>query len=295
MTRKSETTLVDLFKLFFAIMVVAIHTHAFADFNAEQFMGTYITKFAVPYLFVASGWFLGNKMTRVNTREEYKSAGRSYYIKLLKIYAIWSLVQFPLQIVVDKWQETWTSISDILMYRLHFWAVSSPSGGLWYIQAAILLTIILCISNKRAFHWGVFTVSFILFCCSMLLGIQNIHSNIINGYNRIFLTTNNFALRGVYFVLGFCLSEYSELIERISLKWKIGCLFVAEGLYVLLAANQKSVALLIQLVVAVALFIVTLSAKANYSLELSKYFRKTSNIIYFTHIPVKFAVQLIFP
>ena len=296
--QKSEPSLVDLFKLFFAIMVVAIHTHALADFNAEWFMGTYITNFAVPYFFVASGWFLGEKMTRVNTREEYKKAGRTYYKRLLKLYAIWSLVQFPLQIVVDKWQGTEKNIGDIILHRLHLWAVSSPGGGLWYVQATIILTIILCISNKRSYRWGVFTVTFVLFVFSMLLGKNDINSSVIQAivewYNRVFLTINNFALRGVYFVFGFCLSEYSERIKIINLRWKIICLIISEGLFIFFAAKQNQVALLLQLAVAMSLFIVTLSVKANYSLVVSKTFRKMSTIIYFTHIPVKYAVQFAF-
>lgn len=298
MTKKSDTTLVDLFKLFFAIMVVATHTHALADFNAEWFMGTYISKFAVPYFFVASGWFLGRKMIQTSSQEDYKKNGRAYYIRLLKVYAIWAPVQFLLQIIADKWQGAGKNLNDIILYRLHLWAVSSPGGGLWYIQAVIILTMILCISNKRTYRWCVFAASLMLFVCSMWLGAENANSPVIqilaNGYNRIFLTTKNFAVRGVYYVFGLCLSEYCELFEGINLKWKMICLMIAEGLYIFLAANQNPVALLLQLPVAMTLFIVTLSAKANYSPEVSMNFRKTSAIIYFTHIPVKYAVQFAF-
>ena len=58
---EQKVSIVGIFKIFFAIMVVAIHTHAGAEFGAEGLLFTYIFEFTVLYSFIANGYLLVKK------------------------------------------------------------------------------------------------------------------------------------------------------------------------------------------------------------------------------------------
>lgn len=129
MVKDYKNNAIDLFKLFFAIMVVAIHTHAFADFGLEQFVDLNISGYAVPFFFIASGYFLRKKIMKSHGIQEYRVVLTKWIIKLGRLYFTWALVQFPLQIIVDIFNHE-GGIREIVMYRIHYWIVSSPGGAM---------------------------------------------------------------------------------------------------------------------------------------------------------------------
>ena len=55
---------IDVFRLVCAIMIVSIHTQPLSDINsfAGYFASGIITRFAVPYFFVVSGYFYYDKL-----------------------------------------------------------------------------------------------------------------------------------------------------------------------------------------------------------------------------------------
>lgn len=284
--KDSSTTAVDFFKFFFSIMVVAIHTHAFLDFGAEKFVTNHISGFSVPFFFIASGYFLGKKMLNAKTVGEYRNYGFKYFKRLMRPYFIWAFIQFFVQIFVDFYKSDFKNITGIIINKFHYWIVSSPGGGLWYVQASLILVLILCITNSKKFRIAVSVVLFTAF----LIPSTTIWLNISELYDKIFITTNNFVFSGIYFVLGFQLSRF-HIIEKLNIKLFLGIFIVFYFLFFI--KIDDTLTKILGLVVSLIIFELSLKLHMPYSIQLSVVLRRISTIIYFTHMPVKFFFQLV--
>lgn len=87
---------VDLFKLFCAILVTVSHTHAFKGFGAPIYYGSIvISRVAVPYFFVASGFLLFRKISGSDSGSDRIF---SYLRKIGKFYIIWTLIYSPFMV-----------------------------------------------------------------------------------------------------------------------------------------------------------------------------------------------------
>ena len=87
--------MIDVMKIFMVIMVIALHANPLSDYS---FWGNYmitqcLTRVAVPFFFIAAGFFLFRKMTLESLDG---AAVRSYVICILRLYCIWCLIYLPL-------------------------------------------------------------------------------------------------------------------------------------------------------------------------------------------------------
>ena len=80
---------IDLAKFIFAFIIIGIHTSVFADYDLLDKLFAFITRFAVPFFFTASGFLYFQKPV---TRTRWL-----HYIKRIGIlYIIFSLLYFPI-------------------------------------------------------------------------------------------------------------------------------------------------------------------------------------------------------
>ena len=145
MDEKVKTSCVDIGKLLFAYCVVAIHTLPFTEFSNGTIYDVLFKNLfciAVPYFFVSSGFFLGKKLNQAELLSEQRNIIVSYFKRLAIPYILWGSIYFVIQIASDVIKDK-KPFLDSFLYYLHSLIMSSPGGGLWYVQTILLLLIIL--------------------------------------------------------------------------------------------------------------------------------------------------------
>ena len=303
-TNKSINTTVDIFKFIAAICVVAIHTNAFKDVNigVYNYLSYCVFTFAVPFFFISSGFFLGKKIQKVNylNISRFRDILKAYFKRLAYPYIIWGTWYFLISIVIDIISDNAT-ILQAVEYRLHVWLVSSPGGGLWYVQAVLLLLMLLYLSGKEKYIPYFVAIFFLLSCIPDFLPLFkncDIIRNMINIYNDIFITELNFVWWGIYFLLGllFGYLKYNPFIIGVVKKniFPILILFYIIHVSVFIIIGDGLLLHILKIIVSVLLFMFAISRRNNFDESKSLHIRKMSTIIYFTHFSVIYAIQSIF-
>ena len=297
MSNSKAANCIDIAKLFFAYCVVAIHTQAFMQGDAV-FVANYITGFAVPFFMVCSGFFLGAKISCCSSLETYRKILRQYCQRLLHPYFVWGILYFVLSIASDVVMDKQEVVSS-LIYHVHYWLVSSPGGGLWYVQTLIILCCLLMLTNKSWYHKLLTCVliagNFVYLLMSEGRITSEWFAKLHEGYYSMFLTNCNALVSGAPFLLGFLLAKNWK--QKKPLYMGIGA-FTIWGIYVLINITNwygKSILMsIIEMFFVVVLFCFLLSTKASYSHQFSIVMRKMSTIIYFTHFSAIYAVKVLF-
>lgn len=213
---KKEYFAIDCLKFIASYMVLAIHFMIFADVNKELDYWTtqILCRLAVPFFFVASGYFVANKM------QDSKKLG-AYLKRIFLTYLVYSLVYLPL--MIEKYQKlgyTWEmGIADFL----YAFFVSGTYFHLWYFVAIIVASVILYVlinyvklDDKR-----------LLFVTGVLYAIGtlgNAYRNIwiyvpvidklFSAYESVLGTTRNGIFMGPFLLaLGYLLRKHSDKIE----------------------------------------------------------------------------------
>lgn len=132
---------IDIAKLIMAILTVGIHTEPFG-FNMWLDYGFgLITRFCVPFFFVASSYFFWIKDRKM-----------ALYIKrMLSLYIIWSLIYFPFDFLILKEMP----VRKIL--ERYFWEGNGHS--LWYLWGSVVGFLIVFLLMKVMDSRKVFLVS----------------------------------------------------------------------------------------------------------------------------------------
>lgn len=151
-SRGSNYNAVDICKWVMAIFVVMLHAHPFADISADwdYYTSGVLTRLAVPYFFVASGFLLFSKMP---VGEISRDKIRRYCMRLGKLLIVWTVVYLPIAVY-----EVWHSTGHIHKFLLI--ARSTVFNGaviyhLWYLYASIVavLTIYFLFSKGFKLRW----------------------------------------------------------------------------------------------------------------------------------------------
>lgn len=166
---------------------------------------------------------------------------------------------------------------------------------MWYVQAILILTLILMISNKKAYRYILLILLFIVFI------IRNVQYNtFFDGLNiifdDIFRGDLNFLSKGIYFISGFCLYDMYSFWQLNSKNKRIliGALALGYFFEVLNIRYDFMLASILHLLMAIGLFIICYNTHSCLDGNKLLEFRKESTVIYFTHVIVKYCVQFIF-
>ena len=301
---KKINATIDIFKFIAAICVVAIHTNAFKDVNEciYNFLSHCVFTFAVPFFFISSGFFLGKKVRKTSSESDYRTVLKTYFLRLFYPYIIWGTWYFFISIVINVISNN-TSILNAIGYQLHVWFVSSPGGGLWYIQSILFLLIILYLDGSKTHIPYVAAVFFILSCVPDSLLLLSEHDSFVNNvtklYNEIFITELNFAWWGLYFLLGlfFGYSGFKLGMVSVIKKYKTHLLVLFYVIYASVYVVYGDILLLhiLKIIVSVLLFSFTIiNTELHISESKSVFIRKMSTVIYFSHFSFIYAVQVVF-
>lgn len=288
---------IDIFKLIMAIFVVAIHTHPFESIHNPVFLQIYniVISTAVPYFFIASGYFLFLKIDKDWSLNDKLTRIRNYIVKIIRLYLVWTIIYIPLTLFEYINNDKGVLFDSILFLRgLFLLGEHYYSWPLWYLLSLIysLILIFILIKMKKNLKF-IFITSIIVYLFSIFLNIilkegsQPIcTSSIIRilyvgiGSGRLF-SGMFFITIGIFFAYFKIHLSYYRLIP-----------FAIVGLLAQIL-NIKNITDLAIIPIAILLF--QTSLKTNYSnVKLGYVCRRISNVMYFSHMIVFFLYTLIF-
>lgn len=253
-------------KLFMAYVVVTIHT---TDWSL---LG--LTETAVPYFFIASGYFLFKKMG--GTREEDLTVLSRWIDKVLKLYLIWTVIYLPFTVVGYFRSDLELTTYILAFFRnLVFSGENYLSWPLWYLLALLWDGAIIYLMRRLKLPVGsMFLIGLLLFISGQLFNIHRIPY-----YTKLFLTTRNGIFIGlVYVTAGGVLADWvnNHSLQK-AFPWVIGAL-VASFL-----AYQYSSLFLLPLTI--GLFIISLAINPSFLKDnIARLLGSTSKTVYLTHM-----------
>lgn len=281
--------LVDALKFIFALFVVTIHCDSLAGVNADvkYYVTQSVLRLAVPFFFVASGFFLGRKINQnfVAIDSTYKN-----YIKRLLIpLAFFTLVNIVLEsIKMFPYASGPMIFREILKHVLFY-----PWGALWFVQACIIGALLLYPFVKREkIHLAIF-VSAVLYLWALLC---NNYFFVVQGtafepyiqvYMNLCISARNGLFVGfVYLAIGFYIAKKQMNISNLLV---IGA-FVLYLLEIILLKNKAflddSALYVSQLIVVPIIFVKSLNMTLKISNQFSLMLRNFSVGIYLLHRPI---------
>lgn len=165
--QRKEYAAVDIFKMICAILVMLIHTKPFENiFWVDAAVGM-VTRFAVPFFFTVSGYFLFKKVSQ-SPEKKWSIVGK-YLLRLLRFYIIWFIIIRLADIVVGRW--TLQSFS----YYLKQFFFTTDGSPLWFVAAlmwAVILYSVLMTLLKPKTIFAVGIIFLIIgYCFSTLLRV----------------------------------------------------------------------------------------------------------------------------
>lgn len=138
-------------KFVMAFFVILIHVCILAE-SPPPSVVEWFMNLAVPFFFIASGWFLGRKM---QAEPSVRPLLKNRILALVKLWALWVLIYMPLTV-----NEFFERGGDESLFRYVLWVCYSlltqgesvMSWPLWFLHAVIVGCIVLYIvaDNRRA-------------------------------------------------------------------------------------------------------------------------------------------------
>lgn len=284
-----------MFKLFFAFCVVAIHTQLLKDFSES--INWYIThlifRLAVPFFFVASGYFYANKFLPTSEdKTKRMEVCKSFITKLLPPFIVFSsigLIFYAIPLFLQKENIL------IIIIKLCRTAIFYPRGAMWYIAATMLAVYIFSKfweKRKLLSLIAIISYSLTLLCNSYYFLIANTPvAIVINNYMHIFLSARNGIGVGLIFVgIGIWLALNNNRFDKKSIK-SIAIMFlfayfllILEVIYTFQKKVLDDSSLFISLpLVSALLFELAQRIILPYTKATSILLRKLSIYIYFLH------------
>lgn len=183
-------------KVLMAFVVVSIHT------TEWPLLG--IREVAVPFFFLVSGFFLFGKMT--GERAADLQVIRTWTLKILKLYLIWTAVYLPFTIY--GWVQdglTWKQALAVFVRNLVFLGQNYLSWPLWYLLSMIWGGVVFYLLRAvKVPLWGMLLVGILLFAIPHVPGV--VDSSL---YKKLFKDGTNLVFTGpMYLAIGGLLRRY---------------------------------------------------------------------------------------
>lgn len=218
MDRKNYAAL-DIMKFISALLVIAIHCAPFIEVNAS-FNFAYVqilARFAVPFFFITSGFLFFQKIdpTQGVKGEANLASLKHYWLRILRIYMVWSVLYLPL--VFLSWFQGGFDGSTLLRFVRDV-VFNGTYYHLWFLPALLLaipLVYVLYTTTKKRI---LLAVSVVLYLIGMLVNVYGeallttpIFSNVVYGIQAIFTTSRNGLFFGPIFItLGIYVQDFLD-------------------------------------------------------------------------------------
>lgn len=232
MVSKKNFNSIDLWKLFMAVAVVAIHTNPIVTWTNPAAVGivVMIEEWAVPFFFIASGFFLFYHMQKPYKENIRRIDG--YLWKIIKMYCVWTLLSLPVTIYGYRISGNGL-VSCVLSYIKYFLFVGKlyNSYHLWYLLALIYALAAIRFLVKRGLKpMAVSAIAFVVYAVSEMMVWLEKNIDLIGGaaqklvflYQYVFNSGGVFAGM-IYVSAGMLIAYYGVRIP----KWIGVCAIIA--------------------------------------------------------------------
>ena len=295
--QRKEYAAVDIFKFFCAILVIAIHAKPFVNiFWLDAAVGL-ATRFAVPYFFLSSAYFLFKKLSKCEGFREKSRVYFAYLLRLLRFYAIWFVIFNLVDIALGA------SVQSPLWYIRQF-VFTTNGSPLWFLSALIWGTLIVFLLSSFLNKYAVFGISCVFLVLGyMLTTLLNVTGewgfiSFINQYITPVIGTQN----GLYFAFPYVALGALMSAQTVKKEHKKNSL-LAVLFFVLLGAESVTAVVILKapltfiwlsalpmtyFIMRLTLSIETISSAVFY------YMRKMSTMIYVVHCVVLKLLQRLF-
>lgn len=269
---------IDLMKFVMAIFVVAIHTHP-----EESIDNLYVLEIlkllysiAVPFFFVASGFFLGEKI-KYKEYDSKLSYMRELLSKVTRLYVLWTIIYLPYSIM-GFYREGLGVGKSVLIYIRNICLVGENylSWPLWYLLAMIVSggIIYLLLKFKFSLH-SMISVALLMFVAGILLDTWH-STGAVDLYFVLFKHTRNGFFYGYPFMMiGLLISCCNFMKNNVLL-----CLILLFGCFAKIKGFFIGNFLMVYSLFSIAINIRSLKGDDNAYMN----FRISSTVVYFVHM-----------
>lgn len=290
MSKNNVYQWIDVFKLIFAALIVLMHADMLNGNGFELRIQITVFALAVPFFFIATGFFVGNKLRITDDLVERQVITKRSIKKFLKLYLIFGSWYFLLDIV--KLLIKHEDLAKGLFFLFHRCIVYTPGGGMWYVYTAIIgLSILVLLKCKNKLVLLFFILSSITYMFGGFFFMDK-YSNILMRrlYSSLFISDLNIIFFSVYLFGGILLGIYFNVIKnKINLMHSklflisIITLYIIYGLFLHNMDNNLSVFffLTLKLISCFSIFILCLNMKA-FCAD-TTIIRQYSSSMYFIH------------
>ena len=295
---------VDLAKFFFAVCIVALHAEAAGVLPGlwSEIIEKGIFRLAVPYFFVASGFFLYQKVS-ADPAQSAAPVIKGYCLRLLRPLIVFELINIAQEVI--SLLRAGVGIFGIVL-NIGRSVLFYPHGALWFVQACIIGAILLVPFVKKKRIKLAAVIGAALFCVAL---ICNNYYFVVKGtplqpvielYLKLCVSPRNGLFVGFFYLAvgmlcgqlrnkmttsgayGLCIVSYLVYLAEILL------------LYFLDLPAKDDASLYVSHVVLIpALLMVTLTFDPPVRQETSVLLRNLSTGMYYLHRPVLWFVALV--
>lgn len=213
MSSKIQYSRVNLMKFIGAFLVIAIHTNPLFDLSwgANFFVVNVLSRIAVPFYLVTSGFFLYPKMID-QMNPQYQKKNKAYIQKLIFLYMFWSafylLINLPAYFANKSFIVGLAHVGRNLLF-------TSIDVHLWYLIASAVAVFCIAVILRKGSWKVLMIVSTGLY---ILLLLTQTYSGLVSGtmigtaigmYERIFGTiATSFMMAIPFLTLGMAIRRY---------------------------------------------------------------------------------------
>lgn len=293
---------IDVFKLIAAILVVLLHAIETTDYFACGVKFVF-TRFAVPFFFIASGFFFCRGLETVEDKKRYFY---KYEKNILKLFSIWSLLIYGPFTISDyiRSNSSQGSFKIILILVRRFFVIGS--GPYWYLVALMWSSAFLYLCYIKKKEWFI-KVSILI---GLILQVtyacfRGVLSNILlfkyffDIIYTIFSWEFNFIMYGIPFMgIGFYIYKKGIRIPKVVsvtvftvatvlrfLEYNLCKIVPNEDFW---ANNEISLMYILQ---AIFIFLLAREIKFDFDARKSLWIRQLSSFIYFSHAIILYNIM----
>ena len=195
--------MVDWTKLFFAVCVFALHSYIGADWAHYDVFCALALRLAVPYFFVASGFFLAQSVYGKGRGMAAIYGKHGFLARVARMIVFFEPISL-LAFAVKEYRRG-TAIGEIARDSVQS-ILFYPKGALWYLQALIVAVILLTPlirrgKEERAVPAGI-ALYFVAALCNryhfVIAGTRA--AEWVQAYRSVFVTARNGLFVGVFYV-----------------------------------------------------------------------------------------------
>ena len=200
----------DVMRCVMAMLVVALHSQPLSQIwpRVDLFIVEVLGRLAVPFFFLASGFFFFRKIEHSNGKMLRESADpgrlKTYLVRLLRMYAIWSVIYLPL--VIYQWGKNENGITVNLLFLLRNTLFTGAVGHLWYFTALMFAVLALWMLLRYVHIHYILGLALVLYLVGMfdlaysVFIRDTVLQHLFGAYNLVFATTRNGLFFGLLFV-----------------------------------------------------------------------------------------------